>query len=130
MDILGYAANSAKDALSPFLFKRRDQRANDVVIEILHRGICHSDLHTARNDWGNTMYPVGPGHEIIGRVVSVGGIAETHEMLDFCGKHEITSDIEIISIQDVNQAYARMWKSDVKYRFVIDMASLTAGERR
>jgi len=51
-------------------------------------------------------------------------IAETQELLDFCGKHGITSYIELIKIQDVNEAYKRMLKSDVKYRFVIDMASL------
>lgn len=54
----------------------------------------------------------------------IGGIAETQEMLDFCGKHNIVSEIEVIKMQDINQAYERMLKSDVKYRFVIDMASL------
>ncbi|MCO6565641.1 MAG: NAD(P)-dependent alcohol dehydrogenase [Apibacter sp.] len=54
----------------------------------------------------------------------IGGIAETQELLDFCGEHNIVSDIEIINIQDINAAYERMLKSDVKYRFVIDMASL------
>jgi uncharacterized zinc-type alcohol dehydrogenase-like protein len=54
----------------------------------------------------------------------IGGIAETQEMLDFCGEHNITSEIEIIKIQDINEAYERMLKSDVRYRFVIDMASL------
>jgi len=54
----------------------------------------------------------------------IGGIAETQEMLDFCGKHNIVSEIEIIKIQDINDAYERMLKSDVRYRFVIDMASL------
>jgi alcohol dehydrogenase (NADP+) len=54
----------------------------------------------------------------------IGGIAETQEMLDFCSKHNITSDVEIIPIQKVNEAYERLVKSDVKYRFSIDMASL------
>jgi uncharacterized zinc-type alcohol dehydrogenase-like protein len=54
----------------------------------------------------------------------IGGIAETQELLDFCGKHNITSDIEVIKIQDINKAYERMLKSDVHYRFVIDMKSL------
>jgi uncharacterized zinc-type alcohol dehydrogenase-like protein len=54
----------------------------------------------------------------------IGGIRETQEMLDFCGQHGITSDIEMIRMQDINVAYERMLKSDVKYRFVIDMASL------
>jgi alcohol dehydrogenase (NADP+) len=54
----------------------------------------------------------------------IGGIKETQEMLDFCGKHNITADIEPIQIQNINDAYDRLVKSDVKYRFVIDMASL------
>ena len=54
----------------------------------------------------------------------IGGIAETQEMLDYCAEHNIVSDIEIIPIQDINEAYTRMLKGDVKYRFVIDLASL------
>ena len=54
----------------------------------------------------------------------IGGIKETQEMLDFCGAHDITADVEVIPIQQVNEAYERMLKSDVKYRFSIDMASL------
>jgi uncharacterized zinc-type alcohol dehydrogenase-like protein len=54
----------------------------------------------------------------------IGGIKETQEMLDFCGKHKITADVEVIPIQKVNEAYDRLLKSDVKYRFSIDMASL------
>jgi alcohol dehydrogenase (NADP+) len=60
--------------------------------------------------------------EIAGSVI--GGLPETQEMLDFCAEHNIVSDIEIIPIQKINEAYERMLKSDVKYRFVIDMASL------
>jgi uncharacterized zinc-type alcohol dehydrogenase-like protein len=56
----------------------------------------------------------------------IGGIAETQEMLDFCGAHDITSDVEVIPIQKVNEAYERLLRSDVKYRFAIDMASLKA----
>ena len=54
----------------------------------------------------------------------IGGIAETQEMLDFCGQHNITADVELIPIQKINEAYERMVRSDVKYRFSIDMASL------
>jgi alcohol dehydrogenase (NADP+) len=57
---------------------------------------------------------------------SIGGIQETQEMLDFCGRHKLTSDIEIVPIQKINEAYERVLKSDVRYRFVIDMASLKA----
>jgi uncharacterized zinc-type alcohol dehydrogenase-like protein len=56
----------------------------------------------------------------------IGGIPETQEMLDFCGQHNITADVEIIAIQKINEAYERMVRSDVKYRFSIDMASLKA----
>ena len=55
---------------------------------------------------------------------AIGGLAETQEMLDFCGKHNITSDVEVIPIQQINEAFERILKSDVKYRFSIDMASL------
>ncbi|WP_292808337.1 zinc-binding dehydrogenase [Nostoc sp. JL23] len=55
---------------------------------------------------------------------NIGGIAQTQEMLDFCGEHNITADVEVIPIQKVNEAYERLLKSDVKYRFCIDMASL------
>lgn len=72
MKVLGFAAQSASAALSPLRFERRDLRPDDVEIEILYCGVCHSDLHMARNDWGWSFYPIVPGHEIIGRVVSVG----------------------------------------------------------
>jgi len=72
MKVLGYAAQSATEDLAPFRFERRAPRANDVVIKILYCGVCHSDLHQARNDWHNSVYPVVPGHEIIGEVTEVG----------------------------------------------------------
>ena len=72
MNVLGYAALSAKAELAPYQFERRDIRADDVVIEILYCGICHSDVHHVNNDWVGTTYPIVPGHEIIGRVVNVG----------------------------------------------------------
>ncbi|TCV96616.1 NAD(P)-dependent alcohol dehydrogenase [Biostraticola tofi] len=72
LNILGYAAQSSESALGPHQFVRRDPRADDVVIDIEYCGVCHSDLHQARNDWGGAIYPLVPGHEIIGKVVSVG----------------------------------------------------------
>ncbi|HJV84672.1 MAG TPA: NAD(P)-dependent alcohol dehydrogenase [Noviherbaspirillum sp.] len=69
----GYGVTNAHEPLSQLDFTRRDLRADDVQIDILYCGVCHSDLHTARNEWGNTVYPVVPGHEIIGRVAAVGG---------------------------------------------------------
>lgn len=72
MNVKGYAAQSATSDVAPFDFERRELRPDDVLIEILYCGVCHSDLHTARNDWGGTKYPVVPGHEIVGRVLEVG----------------------------------------------------------
>ena len=72
MNVLSYAAQSAKAPLAPYRIVRRDARPSDVVIDILYCGICHSDVHKVNNDWGNTHFPVVPGHEIVGRVVSRG----------------------------------------------------------
>lgn len=75
MKTTGYAALSATTPLVPFSFERRALRDNDVAIEILWSGVCHSDLHQTRddwNEWGATVYPCVPGHEIIGRVTDVG----------------------------------------------------------
>jgi uncharacterized zinc-type alcohol dehydrogenase-like protein len=67
-----YAAQSASTPLAPFSFERRDPGANDVAIEILFCGVCHSDLHTARGEWRGVRFPSVPGHEIIGKVTAVG----------------------------------------------------------
>jgi uncharacterized zinc-type alcohol dehydrogenase-like protein len=68
----GYAATSSTSPLAPFEFNRRDLLPDDVHINILYCGICHSDLHIARNEWHSTTYPVVPGHEIVGEVINVG----------------------------------------------------------
>jgi len=67
-----YATHGAHEPLKPFSFERRDPMPGDVQIEILFCGVCHSDLHIARNEWGSTTYPCVPGHEIVGRVVKTG----------------------------------------------------------
>ncbi|HBP0514150.1 NAD(P)-dependent alcohol dehydrogenase [Pseudomonas aeruginosa] len=72
LQIRGYAAQSASTPLAAHRFERRAPRADDLVIDILYCGVCHSDLHQARNEWHNSLYPLVPGHEIIGRVASVG----------------------------------------------------------
>jgi uncharacterized zinc-type alcohol dehydrogenase-like protein len=72
IDVRGYAALAAREPLVPHRFARRDPRPDDVVIEILYCGICHTDIHHARNDWGRANYPLVPGHEIVGRVTAVG----------------------------------------------------------
>jgi uncharacterized zinc-type alcohol dehydrogenase-like protein len=71
-NIKGYAAHSPTGRLGLFDFERRSLRPDDIAIEILYCGVCHSDVHNVRNDWGNAKYPMVPGHEIVGRVVEVG----------------------------------------------------------
>lgn len=70
--VAAFAAQSATTPLAPFSITRRDPLPDDVQLDILFCGVCHSDLHTARNEWGMTVYPCVPGHEIIGRVTRVG----------------------------------------------------------
>jgi len=67
-----YAAQSDSSGLAPWSFDRREPRADDVTLEILYCGVCHTDIHFVENDWGWTNYPVVPGHEIVGRVTAVG----------------------------------------------------------
>lgn len=68
----GYAAQSATTPLAPFSFSRRDPQAHDVAVQIDYCGVCHSDIHCSRNEWNNAIYPMVPGHEIVGRVTAVG----------------------------------------------------------
>ena len=81
----GYANHSATGKLEPFNFERREPRPEDVAIEILFCGICHSDIHSARNEWGWTIYPFVPGHEIVGRVTAVGDKVSKFKAGDLVG---------------------------------------------
>ena len=72
MNVRGYAVQSAKAELQPYDFKRRDLLPDDVALDILFAGICHSDIHQAREEWGPAIFPMVPGHEIVGRVTAVG----------------------------------------------------------
>ncbi|MCK0196517.1 NAD(P)-dependent alcohol dehydrogenase [Ancylobacter sp. 6x-1] len=82
MKTFGFAAQSNTTPLAPFEFERRDLRANDVAMEILYCGVCHSDLHQSRNDWGFATYPLVPGHEIVGRVTAVGSDVSRYKVGD------------------------------------------------
>ncbi|MGN6375241.1 MAG: NAD(P)-dependent alcohol dehydrogenase [Sphingomonas sp.] len=80
-----YAAQSAETPLAPFSFERRDVGPKDVAIDILYCGVCHSDLHTVRSEWGGTLYPCVPGHEIVGRVSAVGDEVSKFKVGDLAG---------------------------------------------
>ncbi|KAA0011299.1 NAD(P)-dependent alcohol dehydrogenase [Billgrantia pellis] len=80
-----YAAHAPDQPLAPYRFERRQPRPDDVAIEILYCGVCHSDLHFARDDWGMSRYPVVPGHEIVGRVIAVGDQVTRFQAGDLVG---------------------------------------------
>jgi uncharacterized zinc-type alcohol dehydrogenase-like protein len=80
-----YAAQNATTSLGPFTFERREVGAKDVQIEILYCGVCHSDIHQVRNEWGGSIYPMVPGHEIVGKVIKVGKEVKSFKAGDLAG---------------------------------------------
>lgn len=82
---VGYAATASDQPLQYFSFERRDLTATDVHIDILYCGVCHSDLHIARNEWGGTVYPIVPGHEIVGKVRAIGSAVSKFKVGDVVG---------------------------------------------
>lgn len=82
---VGYAANHSFTSLKPLEFERDDPRPNEVEIEVLYCGVCHSDVHQVKNEWGNTVYPCMPGHEIVGRVKSAGSSVSRYKVGDLVG---------------------------------------------
>jgi len=111
----GIAAFSAKEPLGPFSFTRRDPKEYDVVIDIKYCGICHSDIHTVRSEWGAANYPVVPGHEIAGVVRAVGSKVTKYEVgdhvgvgcfVDSCRECEhCQQDLEQYCLQGINATY-------------------------
>ena len=83
--VKGYAAQEASADLVPFSFERREVGAHDVAIDILYCGVCHSDIHQVRDEWGGSMFPMVPGHEIVGRVTQVGEHVSTFKVGDLAG---------------------------------------------
>lgn len=100
MKTIGYAAHAVKEPLVPYNFERRGLRPNDVSIEILYSGICHSDLHTLNGDWGDQSYPLIPGHEIIGKVIAVGPNVKNFKV----GEH-VGVGCMVDSCQDCDQCH-------------------------
>ena len=85
LETRGYAAQSPSSELGPFTFTRRQPGPRDVLIEILYCGVCHSDIHQARDEWGGSIFPMVPGHEIVGRVTQVGAEVTKFKVGDLAG---------------------------------------------
>ena len=82
---VGYAAKHSFSNLKRLEFEREDPKPNEIEIEVLYCGVCHSDIHQVKNDWGNTVYPCMPGHEIVGRVKQAGSSVTRHKVGDLVG---------------------------------------------
>ena len=85
IDVKGYAAQDPHASLTPFQFERRDVGPHDVQFDILYCGVCHSDLHQVRDEWGGSIFPMVPGHEIVGRVTTVGDQVNKFKVGDLAG---------------------------------------------
>ena len=85
MTVKAFAATASDSLLTPMSIERRDTRDNDVKLDITFCGVCHSDIHTAHNDWGNGVYPLVPGHEIVGKVTEVGKDVSNFKVGDIVG---------------------------------------------
>ncbi len=127
-DVKTYAALSAETPLVPHTIERREPGVKDVEIEILFCGVCHSDIHTARGEWGPAMYPLVPGHEIVGKVTRVGAEVTSHKagdtvgvgcFVDSCGHCETCKD-------DLEQ-YCENGNSQTYNAFEQDKKTITYG---
>lgn len=110
-----YAALNSKDPLVPFQFDRREVRPHDVQVEILYCGVCHSDIHQVRDEWDESIYPMVPGHEIVGRIIKVGkevtkfkagDLAGVGVMIDSCRTcKNCTQYMEQYCVEDMTGTY-------------------------
>lgn len=82
---IGYATKHSYSRLKPFEFERQEAGASEIELDVLYCGVCHSDIHQAKNEWSNTVYPCMPGHEVVGRVTRVGASVTRHKVGDMVG---------------------------------------------
>lgn len=85
MQAIGYAARSATSRLEPQSFVCDEPGSDEIRIDVLYCGVCHSDIHQVKNEWGNTVYPCMPGHEVVGRVAAVGPGVTRHKVGTWSG---------------------------------------------
>jgi uncharacterized zinc-type alcohol dehydrogenase-like protein len=133
----GYATLNAQSPLAPFNFDRRDPGSSEIVVEILYCGVCHSDLHSVRNEWKNAIYPMVPGHEIVGRVVAagsavtgfkVGDIAAIGVIVDSCrqcakcrgGEEHYCEKIPVETYNSIDLINGTVTKGGYSNNYVVD----------
>lgn len=127
-NVNAYAAHGADQPLGSYQLDRREPEATDVEIEILYCGVCHSDIHTARNEWGGTMYPVVPGHEIVGKVTRTGSEVTKHKVGDTVGVGcFVDSCGHCSNCEDDLQQYCENGHSQTYNSFLQDKKTITYG---
>jgi len=127
-NVSSYAAQAADKPLGPFKIDRREPGAEDVEIKILYCGVCHSDIHTARNEWGGTRYPVVPGHEIVGTVTRVGENVSRFKIGDTVGVGcFVDSCGHCRNCQEHNEQYCENGSSQTYNSLLQDKRTITYG---
>ena len=135
-----YAAESAKAPLGPFSIERREPGPSEVLIEILYCGVCHSDIHQARGEWGDAIFPMVPGHEIVGRVDALGAgvqglrigervgvpwLGHTCGACPYCiGGHENLCDL----VGEIANTFAGNARRDFGHQFQISVPQVVSGQ--
>ena len=125
---VGYAAHNETSNLVPFTFERRDLGSQDILIEILYCGICHSDIHQARNEWKNSNYPMVPGHEIVGRVSKIGSEVTKFKEGDIAGVGCMVDSCR--SCENCKEGFEQFCQKHVAYTYnstEMDEKTLTYG---
>ncbi len=128
INVRGYAAANAKALLGPFKFERRELRAHDVLIDIIYSGVCHSDIHMARDEWGGSIYPLVPGHEIVGRVSRVGSDVKAFKVGDLAGVGVLVDSCrQCTSCKQGNEQYCEVHLVPTYSGLEMDMKTVTYG---
>jgi uncharacterized zinc-type alcohol dehydrogenase-like protein len=123
-----YAVHSATDKLGPWNFERREVGPSDVQIEILYCGVCHSDIHQARNEWGGSKFPMVPGHEIVGRVTKVGANVTKFKEGDLAGIGCLVDSChECVNCQNGQEQFCKKGASATYNSFEQDKVTPTYG---
>ncbi|PTS94917.1 hydroxyacid dehydrogenase [Pedobacter sp. HMWF019] len=126
--VKSYAAKSADKTLEPYQLDRREPGDHDIEIKILYCGVCHSDIHTARNEWGGTMYPVVPGHEIVGKVTRTGSKVSKFKVDDTVGVGcFVDSCGHCRNCAEDNEQYCENGHSQTYNSFLQDKKTITYG---
>lgn len=126
--VKAYAAQSATQPIEPYQIDRRELLPDDVEIKILFCGVCHSDIHTARNEWGGTMYPVVPGHEIVGTITNIGNQVSRFKLGDTVGVGcFVDSCGHCRNCEEHNEQYCENGNSQTYNSFLQDKKTITYG---